>query len=440
MHGLPVVQRGRPVGRRAHQRMPEPHPGSELEQASPGRRRRGLSRDAQPPGGAPHHRRIAGRLGRRDHQQPPGRPGQVLHPPQEAVLDPARQRQRLRQPEPARQLGRGQPPRQLQQRQRVPPRLGHDLLRHPLIQRPPHQRAQQLPRIRIPQPLDRQLRQPGQLRAWLPCREQHQHPLRPQPACRERQRLRRGPVQPLRVIDHAHQRTLGGRTGQQAQHGQADQETIRRGARFQAERRPQRITLRDRQLPQPIEHRPAQPLQPGEREVHLRLHPRGPQHPQIRRRPRHVIQQGRLPDPRLAPHHERGAVPVTQPFHQPAQRLALAAAPVQHRQPRGHENMCRRMIAVGASVAGRPSRRVCGGFTHGTTSVDVVLGCLAAGCRLPIRRAWRGHARRPIECPLVPASGSPANAIGLTPPQRVQAVRDCGVNPIAGGPASGHYH
>jgi hypothetical protein len=40
----------------------------------------------------------------------------------------------------------------------------------------------------------------------------------------------------LRVVDHAHERPLGGRLRQQAQHGQADQEPIRRRARFQAER------------------------------------------------------------------------------------------------------------------------------------------------------------------------------------------------------------
>jgi len=76
VHQLPVAERGGLVGRRANQRMLEPHPGTELEQ--PGLRRRrggGLGRDSQPSGGSPQQHRVAGRLGRRDHQQQPGRPG-----------------------------------------------------------------------------------------------------------------------------------------------------------------------------------------------------------------------------------------------------------------------------------------------------------------------------------------------------------------------------
>ena len=40
----------------------------------------------------------------------------------------------------------------------------------------------------------------------------------------ERERLRRGPVQPLRIVDDADKRTLSGYLRQQAQDGQADRE------------------------------------------------------------------------------------------------------------------------------------------------------------------------------------------------------------------------
>jgi hypothetical protein len=81
------------------------------------------------------------------------------------------------------------------------------------------------------------------------------------------------PVQPLRIVDQAHQRAVLGHLRQQAEHGQADQETIRRRPRLKTERRPERITLRTRQPPEAIQHRPHHLVQAGERQLHLRLHP-----------------------------------------------------------------------------------------------------------------------------------------------------------------------
>ena len=68
-----VRQRRRPVGRRAHQRMPEPHPRAELRQTRLGRRHRRLNRELQPPGRPPDQRRITRRIGRGQQQQLPGR-------------------------------------------------------------------------------------------------------------------------------------------------------------------------------------------------------------------------------------------------------------------------------------------------------------------------------------------------------------------------------
>ena len=72
VHLLPVRERGRAVGRRARQRMPEPDPGAELDQARLHRRRPRLDADAQPPGRPPDQRPVPGRIGRRQLQQPPG--------------------------------------------------------------------------------------------------------------------------------------------------------------------------------------------------------------------------------------------------------------------------------------------------------------------------------------------------------------------------------
>jgi hypothetical protein len=105
VHPPAIGRRCASVSRRAHQRMPEPHPDADLEQ--PGRfgKTGRLGAEPEPAGRPPHQHRVAGRLGRRDHEQPPGILGQVVDPPQEAVLDLARQRL-TRPPEAAGQLGR----------------------------------------------------------------------------------------------------------------------------------------------------------------------------------------------------------------------------------------------------------------------------------------------------------------------------------------------
>jgi hypothetical protein len=51
---------------------------------------------SQPLGRAPHQHRVADRIGRRDQQQHPGVGRQRVQPPAEALLDPLRERQRIR--------------------------------------------------------------------------------------------------------------------------------------------------------------------------------------------------------------------------------------------------------------------------------------------------------------------------------------------------------
>jgi hypothetical protein len=171
VHLVPRLDRRRPVGGRTGQRMPEPHPGSKLDQPRLYRWCPRQDADAQPPGRPPDQRRVTGRIGRRQLQQPPGLVGQSLQLAGEAVLDPARQRCRARQAKPARQLRRRQAARQLQQRQRIPPGLRDDQVTDPRVQRACQRRLQQRSRVIVPQPPDFQLRQPGQLRGRIPGRE-----------------------------------------------------------------------------------------------------------------------------------------------------------------------------------------------------------------------------------------------------------------------------
>ena len=115
-------------------------------------------------------------------------------------------------------------------------------------------------------------------------------------------------IKPLLVIHHADQRPVPGHLRQQAQHGQAHQEAVRRGTCTDTERGPQRITLRRRQGLQPVQHRRAQLMQPGERQFHLRLDTGGARYPAPRGLPGQVLQQRRLPHPRLTAQHQDPAL------------------------------------------------------------------------------------------------------------------------------------
>ena len=69
--------------------MPEPHARAELHQVRLDRRSARLDRDPEHLGGPPHQQRVAGRIGRRQLQQPPGLLRQGIELPPEALLDPA---------------------------------------------------------------------------------------------------------------------------------------------------------------------------------------------------------------------------------------------------------------------------------------------------------------------------------------------------------------
>ncbi len=163
---------------------------------------------------------------------------QRVEPLPEALLDPPRQRLRAQQPEPARQLRRGQPPRQLEQRQRIP-----------LVSATIRSRTRSSSRNRTTEPNSARaspLRSPrtsssGSPRSSSPgSRAANSSPTDSANNRRatNAKRPRRRPVQPLRVIHHAHQRTLLRRLREQAQHRQPDQKPIRRRPRISARTRP----------------------------------------------------------------------------------------------------------------------------------------------------------------------------------------------------------
>ena len=144
--------------------------------------------------------------------------------------------------------------------------------------------------------------QPRQLTARSPRCEDQRHRLRVQPACHERQHLRRGTVQPLLVIDQADQRLLLGRR-RTAGCSTARPTRNRSGARpgADAERGPQRVTLRSRAADpgDPASARTAAAA-PRTRSSISDWTASGPRHPAARGLRGQVIQQRCLADAWLA--------------------------------------------------------------------------------------------------------------------------------------------
>ena len=164
--------------------------------------------------------------------------GQRLEPPDVALLDPVRQIAGLRHPEPAGQLRRRQAPGQLEQRERVAPRLGDDPVAHRA--RPARSARAELSSARASPSTRPRTSSSGRCRSSSPgSRAANTSPTGSASSRRATNASVSAEVlvQPLRVVDDAQQRPLLGRLGEQAEHGEADQEPVRRGPRGSARRR-----------------------------------------------------------------------------------------------------------------------------------------------------------------------------------------------------------
>ena len=200
-----------------------------------------------------------------------------------------------------------------------------------LIQRSDDNRVKKRPRVAVGQPVDLQFPQSGQvlLTAGLAHRENQCDRSGREVAGHERQRPGRGPVQPLRIIHHADQRPFPGHIRHQAQGGQADREAIRAVPVSEAERCAQRVALRTRKAPEPVQERRAQLMQSGERHLDLRLSTRGPDDAATGRALHQVFQQRSLAGSRLAAEDQDPALTHPHVRYQPVQCLALGAPAMQ---------------------------------------------------------------------------------------------------------------
>jgi hypothetical protein len=162
-------------------------------------------------------------------------------------------------------------------------------------------------RVGVAEPADLELREAAQFRPWPARGEEQDDRFGQQPPGDEAEDLRRGPVQPLSVVDQAEQRLLLRGARQQVQHRQPDQELIRRGSLTHPERRLECLAPRRRKPAQPIEQGRTQLVQRGEGQLHLGLDADRAQHPHAGGGGLGVVEQRRLPDPGGAAQYERPA-------------------------------------------------------------------------------------------------------------------------------------
>ena len=130
---------------------------------------------------------------------------------------------------------------------------------------------QQRERIAVGQSPDEELWEPGQDLVADPCPggADDRDVLGEEPAGDERQGLRGGLIEPLRVVDDADERLLLGDVREQGQGRQPDQELVWGRAVAQPEHRRQRGALGRRQPVEVVEHGRAELVQPVVGQLHL---------------------------------------------------------------------------------------------------------------------------------------------------------------------------
>jgi hypothetical protein len=234
-----------------------------------------------------------------------------------------------------------QPRGQLEERERVALRVGE----HPV----PQYRVQ-FWRMIVDQLTGRTGAQRGKLalrqtrggelrRTGIAGRKDHRHALGLQAPGREQQRVRGRGIEPVRVINQAQHR-LG--FGQQAKYREADQEpaltvsalgTARLG---EEERTAERLGLARGQRLHPVEQRPQQQVQSGERQFCLSLDAGAAQYHDARGRGlmRGLVKQCALADPGLAADDQGSAAPAAYPRQQRGDGRGLCPPSEHHRAPR----------------------------------------------------------------------------------------------------------
>jgi hypothetical protein len=308
--------------------MPKSHPRVDLEETRRLRRSGRLEPQPEPLSRPQHHRRVADGLGRTEEHHGLGRSGQRADSVEKALLEPCRHRTSGRDAEAAGQLTGRRSTRKLQQCQWVAASFGHDPVDYVVVEAPVDHRGEQAPGLVIGQTADYQLRQAGEgliLRRFA-HREYERDRFAQQPSCNERQGLSRRSVEPLGVVDQAHQWTGFRDLGEQLKRGKANEKQVGRRAGPPTEGDFDRLPLGTGEVFQRSEHRSEKLLKRGKGEFRLSLRAGNVSQLASRRALSQILEQRRLPDPGLSAQHQRSASARPCARQQLAQYLLLAFA------------------------------------------------------------------------------------------------------------------
>ncbi len=160
--------------------------------------------------------------------------------------------------------------------------------------------------------------------------EEHGDSLRLEPTADEHEGVGRSRVEPLGVVDKTEKRLVLGRLGQQAQHGQRDQEAVVSSSLLEPERSPQRAPLGFGEALQAPKDRTDDLVQRGEGDVCLRFDPAAAQDLHVGRSLSCVLEEGGLADTRLAADDEHPASRLASVLEKRAEPSALRFSAEEH--------------------------------------------------------------------------------------------------------------
>ena len=155
------------------------------------------------------------------------------------------------------------------------------------------------------------------------CRDEQRDPFRSDPSCDERQRLERGVVEQVRVVDANKKWVFLRRCGKQPQRAGVRGRSIAALGSGEAEGRRQRLAKGVREGADPAEERPAQFLEPRVRALAHVLDTGNPEDAHPVGALRGGVEQRCLPDPGLTADHNRAAAAGPGLVEQPADALLL---------------------------------------------------------------------------------------------------------------------
>ena len=321
----PIVLRRSRVRRGSHEWVVKTHRRTDLEQLRVAGRGRRVRSDVQRPRRAPEEACIPCRIRGSQQHQLPCRSRKRVDPSSIVLLDLTGDGCRGWDTETAGEFGARHCLREFEQTQWITARLGDDPITHLLIEVTGDDVAEQRARVLVGEPLECQVGEAVEqaVLSDFPYREDQQHRFGQKPAPDEFERVARCLVEPLRIVDQAHERFFVGGFRQQAQRRETDDEPVRSASSPQPEGNLQRVCLRFRERVPYSEHRRTQLMQRGERQLELRLEARDLRDSALSGPAGAIPEQRGFADSRLSANDERRTPAATNVGEEPVEHVPL---------------------------------------------------------------------------------------------------------------------